>query len=114
MEAMADPNIYIWYFNFSAPGSLNDIKILDRSNIVGALLSGQFDGKVPEYVINGAQRGWLYFLVDGIYTCWGIFANTYQSPTIPPEILYAMTHEHVRKDIERAFGVLFTHFCVLE
>ena len=114
MEALVDPDLYIWYFNFGAPGSLNDINILDRSSIVGALLLGQFNGKVPEYTVNGRLRDWLYFLVDGIYPCWSIFAKIYQFPTHPPEILYATKHEHVRKDIELAFGVFVAHFGVLE
>ena len=61
MEALVDPDLYIWYFNFGAPGSLNDINILDRSSIVGELLSGQFDGKVSQYAINGRLRDWFYF-----------------------------------------------------
>ena len=85
MEELVDPNLYMWYFNFGAPGSLNDINILDRSSIVGALVSGQFDGKVSQYAINGRLRDWLYFLVDGIYPCWSIFAKTYQFPTHLPE-----------------------------
>ena len=46
MEAMVDPHLYIWYCNFGSHGSMNDINILDRSNIVCALLSGKFYGKV--------------------------------------------------------------------
>ena len=53
-------------------------------------------------------------MVDGIYPCWSVFAKTYQYPTYPPEILYAITQEHVRKDVERAFGVFVAHFGVLE
>ena len=114
MEALVDPDLYIWYYNFGSPGSLNDINILDRSNIVGALLSGTFDGKVPEYTINGRLRDWMYFLVDGIYPSWSIFVKTYQNPTLPPEKRFARRQEHVRKDVERAFGVLVAHFGVLE
>ena len=33
MEAICDPFLYIWYFNFGHPGSLNDINVLDRSSI---------------------------------------------------------------------------------
>ena len=114
MEAMVDPGFYIWYFNFDAPGLLNDINILDRSNIVGALLSSKFDGKVPEYISNGMQRDWLYFLVDCIYPSWGIFAKSYKSPNLPPKIIYTMTQEHVRKHIKGAFGVLIAHFGALK
>lgn len=47
MEAMCDSFLYICYFNFGATGFLNDINVLDRSSIVGALIPGTFDNKVP-------------------------------------------------------------------
>lgn len=114
MEAMMDPHLYILYYNFGSPGSMSDINILDRINIVGALLSGKFDGKVTPCCVNGTQRDWLYFLVDWIYPPWGIFAKFYQSPTLPSEILYKISQEHARKDIERAFRVLVSHCVILE
>ena len=114
MEAMCDPFLYIWYFNFGAPGSLNDINILDRSNIVGALTTGEFDNKVPPYNINGRHRDWLYFLVDGIYPCWSVFVKTNNSPTTQRETKFAKQQEHVRKDVERCFGVLVKRFGILK
>ena len=114
MEAMCDPFLYIWYFNFGAPGLLNDINILDRSNIVGALTTGEFDNKVPPYNINGRRRDWLYFLVDGIYPCWSVFVKTNNSPTTQRETKFAKQQEHVRKDVERCFGVLVKRFGILK
>ena len=58
MEAICDPHPYIWYFNFGEPGLLNAVNMLDRSSIVGAILTQKFD-------INGRLRYYLYFLVDG-------------------------------------------------
>ena len=55
MEAICDPFLDIWYFNFGFPGSLNDINVLDRSSIVGSLISGEFDNKVAPYQINGRR-----------------------------------------------------------
>ena len=114
MEAICDPFLYIWYFNFGHPGSLNDINILDRSSIVGALLSGDFDNKVAPYAINGRRRDWMYFLVDGVYPCWSIFVKTNNHPTTQAETKYAKRQEHVRKDIERCFGVLVKKFGILK
>ena len=59
MEDNFDLHLYIWYFNFGKPGSLNDINILDRSSIVGSLLSGNFDNKVAPYAINGRLQDWM-------------------------------------------------------
>ena len=66
MEAMCDPFMYIWSFKFGAPGSLNDINILDQSSIFGALISGTFDNKVPPYSINGTRRDWMHVLANVI------------------------------------------------
>jgi hypothetical protein len=56
----------------------------------------------------------MYFLVDGIYPKWAIFAKTNTTPITDREYLYAKRHEHVRKDIERCFGVLVMKFGILQ
>ena len=114
IEAICDPNLYIWYFNFGHPGSMNDINVLYRSSIVVGILNQTFDTKVNPYKINGRQRNWLYFLADGIYPSWSIFAETFQYPSDLAEGKYANRHEHFRKDIERAFGLLVSKFGILE
>ena len=53
MEAISDPDLYIWYFYFGAQGSNNDINILDNSSILGSILSQSFNTKVEPYEING-------------------------------------------------------------
>ena len=45
---------------------------------------------------------------------WLIFAKTFQYPSELAERKYVNRHEHVRKDIERAFGVLVSKFGILE
>ena len=67
LEAIADDSCYFWFINFGDPGSLNDVNVLDKSSIVGALIKGQLDLKTEPYEINNNQRDWVYFLVDGIY-----------------------------------------------
>ena len=56
MKAVYNPHLYIWYFNFGDPGLLNNTKMLDRSSIIGAILTQKFDTKVAKYSLNG----WLY------------------------------------------------------
>ena len=70
LEAICDPDTYIWYCFFGEPGSLNDLNILEKSTIVGSILNGTMDLRLPQelhYRINGMVRDYLYFLVDGIY-----------------------------------------------
>jgi hypothetical protein len=114
LEAIADGDLYFWYIFFGSPGSLNDLNIIDKSSIVGAILNGTFDTRCPEYNINGFVRNWLYFLVDGIYPEKGIFVKTIAEPLEERERYFCACQEAVRKDIERAFGVLVQRFQVLQ
>ena len=114
MDAVCDPHIYIGYFNFGHPGSMNDINVLDRSIIVGSILNQTFYTKVDSYKINGKQRDWLYFLADGIYPPWSIFTKMNPAPINEKEEKYFNKYEHVKKDMERAFGVVISKFVILE
>jgi len=115
LEAIADYSCYFWYINFGDPGSLNDINVLDKSSIVGSLMTGLLDLKVPPYTINNHERDWMYFLADGIYPDWAIFVKTIptQAQQNRAETYFATQQEAVRKDIERAFGILEKKFHIL-
>jgi Plant transposon protein len=100
--------------NFGDAGSLNDLNVLDRSSIVGAMLSGDLSIRALQpYTINGNERDWMYYLVDGIYPGWSIFVNTSTS-TEPRKKKFAKHQERVRKDIECAFGILVQRFHILQ
>ena len=88
--------------------------MLDISSIVGLILNQTFNTKVNSYKINSNRRDWLYFLVDGICPPWSIFAEADPAPTNEKNLKYTKRHERVRKDIERAFGVLIAKFGILE
>ena len=113
LEAIADHRRYFWQVNFGDPGALNDINVLDKSSIIGGLMSGNFSIKTDPYVINGRQRDWNYFLVDGIYPEWSIFVTTFTKAIDQRKRRFAATQERVRKDIECAFGVLLQRFHIL-
>ena len=114
LEAIADHRKYIWYANFGDAGSLNDLNVLDKSSIVGALIGGSLSLSIDEYKINGKARDWMYFLVDGIYPEWAIFVNTFSNPDDSKKKYFATQQEKVRKDIECAFGILVQKFHILQ
>jgi hypothetical protein len=114
LEAIADHRRYFWYINFGDPGSLNDINVLDKSSIVGALLSGRLSLRTDTYTINGNDRDWMYFLVDGIYPDWAIFVKTYTEGSDERKKNFAIAQERVRKDIEAAFGILVQRFHIIQ
>ena len=59
-------------------------------------------------------RDYLYFLVNGIYPKWPIFISTTSDATPGSnDKLFETYQEAVRKDIERAFGVIVKKFDIL-
>ena len=55
-----------------------------------------------------------YYLADGIYPEWAVFVKTISLPITEKDKLFAQQQESKRKDIERAFGVLRSRFCILK
>uniref|UniRef100_A0A0D3CNR0 GRF-type domain-containing protein n=1 Tax=Brassica oleracea var. oleracea TaxID=109376 RepID=A0A0D3CNR0_BRAOL len=87
-------------------GTMNDLNILDRSPV--------FD-MAPQvnFYVNGREYNLTYYLTDGIYPKWATFIQSIRLPQGPKNYLFAKTQESVRKDVERAFGVLQARFAVV-
>ncbi|XP_018464414.2 uncharacterized protein LOC130498978 [Raphanus sativus] len=83
LEAVASYDLWIWHAFFGAPGTMNDLNILDRSPVFDDII----EGIAPEvnFHVNGREYNLAYYLTD----------------------------ESVRKDVERAFGVLQARFAVM-
>ncbi|XP_042415442.1 uncharacterized protein LOC122004655 [Zingiber officinale] len=57
----------------------------------------------------GEKRGF----PDGIYPSWSTFVKTIPTPQGRKRQLFASAQESMRKDVERAFGLLQTHFAIV-
>ena len=55
-----------------------------------------------------------YYLTDDIYPKWATFIQSIQLPQGPKAVLYAQRQEAIRKDVERAFGVLEACFAIVK
>lgn len=110
-EAIASHDLWIWHAYFGFPGSLNDINVLDRSN----LFSEWAEGRAPEvnYVLNGHNYDMGYYLANGIYPPYSTFFKTISTPQGNERKHFAKMQESVRKDVERAFGVLQARFAIV-
>ncbi|XP_074365340.1 uncharacterized protein LOC141706505 [Apium graveolens] len=79
------------------PGTLNDINVLDRSN----LFSEWAQGRAPKvnYILNGHDYDMGYYLADGIYPPYPTFVKTISAPQGNKGKHFAKMQESVRKDV---------------
>uniref|UniRef100_A0A0D3CI67 DDE Tnp4 domain-containing protein n=1 Tax=Brassica oleracea var. oleracea TaxID=109376 RepID=A0A0D3CI67_BRAOL len=73
-------------------------------------------GRAPKvnYIVNGHEYHLAYYLTYGIYPKWANFVQSIPLPQGPKASLFATHQEVVRKDVERAFGVLQTRFVIVK
>ncbi|XP_033146928.1 uncharacterized protein LOC103869787 [Brassica rapa] len=111
LEAVASSDLWIWHAFFGAPGTMNDLNILDRSPVFDEIINRN----APEvnFYVNGREYHLAYYLADGIYPKWATFIQSIRLPQGPKNCLFAKNQEAVRKDVERAFGVLQARFAVV-
>ncbi|XP_021838453.2 uncharacterized protein [Spinacia oleracea] len=111
LETVADQDLWIWHSFFGIPGSSNDLNVLHRSPVFDDVLTG----KAPPitFQVNGHEYKMGYYLTDGIYPNWATFIQGFSLPQLETERLFANRQAHVRKDVERAFGVLQARFVIV-
>ncbi|KAG1520947.1 hypothetical protein G6F52_007186 [Rhizopus delemar] len=111
LEAVASYNLWIWHAFFGSPGSLNDLNVLDRSPVFNKVAQGK--SPKANFVVNGHNYDYGYYLADGIYPKYAAFVKTIPCPITPKAKIFAQKQEEARKDVERAFGVLKARFAIV-
>ena len=116
VEALCDSNLYCWHVFVGQPGTNNDITVSESSPLFVDILTEARRMRLPEgYTLNAQQRSWyLYYLVDGIYPEWAIFAKPIHEPSTHQKQVMTTVQESRRKDVERLFGVLQGRFQILK
>ncbi|XP_006397474.2 uncharacterized protein LOC18015395 [Eutrema salsugineum] len=111
LEAVASYDLWIWHAFFGPPGTLNDLNVLDRSPVFDDIINGH----APQvtFSVNEREYHLAYYLTDGIYPKWATFVQSIKLPQGPKASCFATTQEGVRKDVERAFGVLQARFAII-
>ncbi|GJW93079.1 ALP1-like protein [Tanacetum coccineum] len=114
LEAVASQNLWIWHAFFGVVGSNNNINVLYQSPLFNDLKTGRAP-KIP-FVANGVTYPSRYYLVDGIYLELATLVKTISEPADDDHkrILYNKKLESIRKDVERAFGVLKKKWAILD
>lgn len=93
-------------------GSNNDITVLDHSPLFNSFVNGQ--NSVHSFTVNGNVYNHPYYLTDGIYPPWSTLVQSISEPRTTKEKYFAAKQEGVRKNIERAFGVLQGKWLILQ
>ncbi|XP_021859042.2 uncharacterized protein [Spinacia oleracea] len=72
-------------------------------------------GKAPPitFQVNEHEYNIGYYLTNGINPNWAMFIQGFSHLQLETERLFADRQTHVRKDVERAFGVLQARFAIL-
>lgn len=93
------------------PGSNNDINVNDRSPMWADIAGGVFPRATYELGKRSFEQ--LYFTADNIYPRYPIFMQSFGASYDPKEAYFSKRIESVRKDVERAFGILQSRFATL-
>ena len=91
--------LMIWHVFFGTAGSINDITVLNASNVFNEVLSVRVP--VVQYIVNGTQYDMGYYLANDIYPKFATFVKTISRPQGEKRKLFAQWHESTRKDEER-------------
>ncbi|KAL5719137.1 hypothetical protein ACHQM5_011960 [Ranunculus cassubicifolius] len=112
LEAVASKDLWIWHAFFGMAGTNNDINVLNRSPLFDDII----DDIAPpcNFVVQNHQYDMGYYLSDGIYPQYATLIQTISEPSTNKKKLFAKCQEAVRKDVERAFGVLQSRWHIIK
>lgn len=99
--------------SFGYPGAMNDINIMDCSDMFTDVRAGKWPLFYPTYTIANRTIDWFYWVTDGIYPNFRIFLKTISNPKNKKEKLYSKCQEAFRKSAERVYAVLFSRWHIL-
>ncbi|KAL6558388.1 hypothetical protein OROMI_018738 [Orobanche minor] len=104
LEVVASKSLWIWHAFFGMAGTNNDLNVLNRSPLFDDIINDTAPS--CNYVVNGHPYKMGYYLSDGIYPQYATLIQSITAPSTNEEKHFAKSQEAVRKDVERAFGVL--------
>ncbi len=110
--AIASPTLFCTHLFVGACGTNNDLATLKMDPLMHQILNGTYCQDVP-FTICGQEFSRNYYLVDGIFPNWSIFATTLSHPSSLAAKRYCKRQESCRKDVERLFGVVKQRFKIM-
>ena len=112
-EAICDSDLRFTHLYAGQPGTYNDLNVLYSGTLVTNVLQ---QDKLPVYdfEVGGQAFHKPFFFGDGIYPKWPVFLTAPRHPATNGEKKFTKKQESVRKDFERAFGVVKCRFKILK
>jgi len=102
----------VWHLFVGAPGSLNDINVMQQSPLYLDVTGGRWPPRGTPFTINGRTRTLSYYLVDGIYPRYAFLRSAHPKPSTEEQTTFNRLQEAIRKDVELLFDVLMKRFHV--
>jgi len=112
VEAVCDEDLWVWHLYVGAPGSLNDINVMQQSPLYLDVPGGRWPPRGTAFNINGRTSTLPYYLVYGIYPRYAFLMSPHPNPSTEEQTTFNRLQEAIRKDMERLFGVLLKRFHV--
>jgi Plant transposon protein len=114
VEAMVDHNLWFWHASVGHAGAQSDTNIWDVSPLLQALLTDDWSRDCDfDFELDGKVFSKTWILADGAYPPIARFVKTLGFPIGNLAKMFSQWQESVRKDVERAFGVLTRKFQIL-
>jgi len=106
VEAVCDEDLWVWHLFVGAPGSLNDINVMQQSPLYLDVTGGRWPPRGTPFTIKGRTRTLPYYLVDGIYPRYEFLRSPHPKPSTEEQTTFNRLLEAIRQDVERLFGAL--------
>jgi len=112
VEAVCDEDLWVWHPFVGAPGSLNDINVMQQSPLYLDVTGGRLPPRGTPFTINGRAHTLPFYLVDGIYPRYAFLMSPHPKPSTEEQTTFNRLQKAIRKDVKRLFGVLMKRFHV--
>eukprot|EP00168_Porphyra_purpurea_P007993 TRINITY_DN20035_c0_g1_i1.p1 TRINITY_DN20035_c0_g1~~TRINITY_DN20035_c0_g1_i1.p1 ORF type:complete len:177 (-),score=23.29 TRINITY_DN20035_c0_g1_i1:437-967(-) len=106
VEAVCDEDLWVWHLFAGAPGSLNDISVMNQSPLYLDITGGRWPPRNHPYTVSGGTRHSPYLLVHGIHPRFSLLIPAHPKPTTEEQTTLDRLQEALRNDVERLFGII--------
>jgi len=112
VEAVCNEDLWVWTLFVAAPGSLNDINVMQQSPLYLDVTGGRWPPRGTPFTMNERTHTLPYYLVDGIYPRYAFLMSPHPKPCTEEQKTLNRLQEAIRKDLERLVGVFMKRFHV--